>query len=142
MAQQHYAKKRAVTGFTLVEIMITLAVVAIIMAIAVPSYQDRVREAQRADGYDALLSIKTLQERYRASNSTYGTLAQIGAASASAEGYYNVAVSNTSATGYTITATAQGSQAKDEDKGTSCKTLTITVSAANPRGARTPADCW
>ena len=44
-------------------------------------------------------------------------------------------------TGYTVTATGQGDQANDDERGVTC-TMVLTVNAANPNGLRTPADCW
>jgi len=85
--------------------------------------------------------VQNLQEKWRANNSTYGSLANIGyGGTASQEGFYTIAVSGTSATGYTTTASAVSGTTQAGDTG--CTTLTITVSAANPRGAKTPAACW
>lgn len=132
-------------GFTLIELMIALAIIGILAAIAYPAYQNYIREARRADGMDALLVIQNAQERYRANNASYGTLAQIGYnGTASQEGLYTVSITGPSATGYTATATATsaGGQGNDTQFGTSCNPLTITVNAANPRGLKAPADCW
>lgn len=132
-------------GFTLIEMMIAVAVIAILAAIAFPAYQDYIRKARRSDAMDALLAIQNMQERYRANNTTYGTLAQIGYnGTASSEGYYTIAITagTISATGYAATATGIGDQANDAQGATSCSPLTITVNAANPRGNKTPAVCW
>ena len=135
-------------GFTLIEMMIAVAVIAILAAIAFPAYQDYIRKARRSDAMDALLAIQNMQERYRANNTTYGTLAQIGysadANPTSNEGFYNIAITagTISATGYAATATGIGDQANDAQGATSCSPLTITVNAANPRGNKTPAVCW
>ena len=130
-------------GFTLIEMMIAVVVIAILAAIALPAYQDYVRKARRSDAMDALLLIQNLQERYRANNPTYGTLAQIGAETTSLENFYNIAVVGTpNAVAYQVTATGVGDQANDAVGATSCSPMTITVSAANPRGAKTPAVCW
>lgn len=129
-------------GFTLIEMMIAVVVIAILAAIAMPSYQNYVRKARRADGMDALLQIQNLQERWRANNSTYGTLANIGyAGTTSLEGRYNITLANVGATTYTVTATGVGDQANDAEAGVTC-TLVVTVNGANPRGAKTPAACW
>ncbi len=52
-------------GFTLVELMIAAAIVAILAAIALPAYQDSIRKARRADGKDFALEIMQLQERHQ-----------------------------------------------------------------------------
>ena len=136
-------KKR---GFTLLEMLIVLVVIAVLAAFAFPSYQGYVRKAKRADAMDALLTIQNLQEKWRANNPEYSNdLAEIGYGESgdSMEGYYSVAiVAGSTATKYVITATAQGDQASDRAGGTSCTALTITVDAANPRGDKTPVECW
>ena len=130
-------------GFTLIEMIIVVVIVAILAAIALPAYQDYVRKARRADGMDALLLVQNLQEKYRANNTTYGTLAQIGYNDTSSqEGRYTIAVTGNTAVAYTVTATGVGDQANDAVGATSCSPLTITVSAVNPRGAKNPAVCW
>lgn len=121
-------------GFTLIELMITVAVIGILAAIAIPSYQSYVREARRSEGTSGLLEMQSLQERWRLNNTTYGTavnLATVGALPTST--YYGFAVTANTATAFTLTATAQSSQTSD----TGCTSLTI-----NQAGARTPIACW
>jgi type IV pilus assembly protein PilE len=66
---------RAIAGFTLVELMVVVAIVAIVVAVALPSYLDHMRKAKRAEGKSALLKALQLEERaYTASaNATYAT---------------------------------------------------------------------
>lgn len=64
--------KRA-AGFTLVELMIVVAIIGILAAIAYPSYIDSVRKGKRADGRAALTSLLQQQERYFTQNNTYQT---------------------------------------------------------------------
>ncbi|MCK9468338.1 MAG: type IV pilin protein [Porticoccaceae bacterium] len=100
------------------------------------------RKARRADAYDALLLIQGLQEKWRASHSSYhSSLTELGFGDeVSQQGYYTLDLENASATGYTAKAlaTEQGGQNND----TGCATITLSVTADNPRGARTPPDCW
>jgi len=140
MASRQREGCKASKGFTLIELMIVIAIVAILAAVAYPSYLDSIRAARRADAVDTLLTLQNLQEKYRANNTTYGTMLQIGGSAASSDGHYTVAVAGNTAVAYTLTATATGDQASDS----SCATMTLTVSAANPRGLRggTSADCW
>lgn len=77
-------------GFTLIEVMIVVVIVAILAAVAIPSYQDSVRKTRRADAKEALTRIAALQERYFFTNNTYGTAAALGIGSSSAEGYYTI----------------------------------------------------
>lgn len=60
-------------GFTLIEMMIVVVIVAILAAIAYPAYTNAITKARRSDGVDALLNIQALQEKYRANNPSYGT---------------------------------------------------------------------
>lgn len=129
-------------GFTLIELMITVAVIGLLAAVAYPSYQGQVRKSRRADAVQALAQLQQGQERYRANNTTYGsTLANAGIATATTSGgYYTLAITagSASATGYTATATAV--TGKSQAKDTSCTVLTTTVT--NGSATNTPTTCW
>ncbi len=127
-------------GFTLMELMIALVILAILAAVAIPVYRHYVMRARRSDAIHALLAIQISEEKYRLSNSTYGTLGQVWSGGTSEGGYYTLGVSNVSATSYTITATAVGGQADDSADGVSCATLTLTYS--NGTTTKTPTNCW
>lgn len=139
------------SGFTLIELMIVVAVVAVLLLVALPAYQDSVRKARRADGTGALLGLQLAQEKFRANCRFYagevanadvcGTNAassDIKYPNTSNEGYYNIAIDPNSVSGnsYTLTATADplGAQAKDKD----CLVLQIEF----PTRTKTPVDCW
>ena len=92
-------------GFTLIELMIVVAVIGVLATIAYPSYTEYVIRSKRADAKAALLAVQMAQEKYRANNTTYGTLAQIGLSNTSSDGYYTIAVSGNNATSYSATAT-------------------------------------
>ena len=64
---------RNARGFTLIEIMIAIAIVALLTAIALPSYQEHVRKSRRAEGKSALLKTIQLQERAYTANGIYQT---------------------------------------------------------------------
>jgi type IV pilus assembly protein PilE len=83
-----YHKKTA--GFTLIELMIAVAIVGILAAIAYPSYVDSVRKGRRNDGMSTLLDAAQKLEVFRARNGNYTTtpgLANIN--TTSLEGYYD-----------------------------------------------------
>lgn len=118
-------------GFTLIEFMLVLVLGAILLSIALPSYQHVVRKARRTDAMETLYRIQLEQEKWRSNNPSYGTLGDLGMASTSPDGHYNIAInlpaSPADQTSYTATATAVpgSSQADDKVGGVSCATLTI-----------------
>jgi type IV pilus assembly protein PilE len=108
-------------GFTLIELCVTLAVVAILSAIAYPSFHKMVLKSRRSDAHVALMQLTQNQARWRASHTTYADLAQLNAADISAQGYYQLAVKNISATDFELVATATSAQSADEP----CQVLKI-----------------
>lgn len=129
------------TGYTLIELLITIAILGALVVMATSLYTSYVRKGRRIDALNSILSIQLAEERYRSKNAQYGTLAQVwSGVSTSSEGYYSLSISNISATGYTITATGQGNQASDSESGTSCTVLTLAMS--NGTITKTPAACW
>ena len=132
-------------GFTIIELMIVLAIVAILVALALPSFQDVVRKSRRSDAMNAILNIHLAQERHRVNNVTYGTLSELGMVAAGVEklaspdGYYVLTITNLTATTYTIAGEAQDDQTND-----ACKIFTLAFSAGNIIKTTTPinATCW
>lgn len=132
---------KRIFGFTLIEIMISIAIVSILAVIAIYLYSDQVRRARRSDGTSTLAAMSNAQERYRLSNSSYGSLSQVwGGVTSTSEGYYTLSISGTSSTGYTLTATAVGDQANDSQDGTACNVLQLSVSAGTI--TKSPSACW
>ena len=121
-------------GFTLVELMIALAVMALLAALAWPSLQEAVQRSRRADGMSALASVMQAQERWRANNPTYqATLADLpGAQSAiSADQHYDLTLvdGSVTATGYAARATARSGSPQISD--TRCQAMQVTVNSGN-----------
>lgn len=131
------AKTKNPHGFTLIELMIVVAIIAILASIALPSYQQYVKKARRAEAQGVLLDIQQKQEKWRVNNPTYGTLTDVGGTASN--DYYNFSVAGNTATAYTISATAitGASQAGDAESATTCTPLSITES-----GTKSPAACW
>ena len=123
-------------GFTLIEVVIVLAMVAILAAVALPSYQDQVRSSRRTEARETMMSIQAAQERWRSSNTTYAeALADLGQPAETEN--YTYELSDSSATGYTLVATAREKQAGD----TTCATIELVVAGAETTHG--PADaCW
>ncbi|MGH9960787.1 MAG: type IV pilin protein [Pyrinomonadaceae bacterium] len=130
-------------GFTLIELMITVAVVAILASIALPSYLEQVRKSKRAEGKSALLRAAQNMERYYTNNNTYNapSLAAAGipaySGDSAAESSYTITLAGT-ATGFTLTATPASGFADPK-----CNVLTITNTGQKTEsGSGTLADCW
>ena len=141
------------SGFTLIELMITVVIIGILAGLAYPSYIDYVMRSKRSDAMNAVLSLQLNQQKIRSNCRFYAgalatadacgataALTTINASTTTAKGLYTLAVSGAGTQGYEITATAvsTGSQAND----TGCTAMTLTVNATNPDGLEAPADCW
>lgn len=133
--------RRCEPGFTMIELMIVLVVVAILAAIAYPAFTTQIQQARRSDAQQELMDMALRQEKWRANNTTYGSLADIGdpCPGSDACDYYSFSVGNVSATTYTLTATAQSGtgQTSDTDGGVSCTPLTL-----DQNDDKTPPECW
>jgi type IV pilus assembly protein PilE len=92
---------------------VTVGIVAVLSSIAYPSVEGQVLRARRADALVALLQAQLAQERFRASNGSYGSLADAGLAPTSPSGHYRIDVVANSAFGYEVLAGAVAGQARD-----------------------------
>src|SRR5438105_3906474 len=68
-------KPRRAGGFTLIELLVTMVVAAILISIAVPSYQSQVRKSRRTEARNAVMDLAAREERYYSVNNTYTNLA-------------------------------------------------------------------
>lgn len=132
-------KAQANRGFTLLELMIVVAIIAILGAVAYPAYQDSVKSARRADARSSLMSAQLAQEKYRGNNLSYGATADIGIPTTSEGGYYTIAVASNSGLAYVVTATpvAGSSQASD-----ACGTFAVNQNGPDTSTGYAGADCW
>ena len=122
-------------GFTLLELLITVAIISMLASLAYPSYLDYLTRIRRSDGQTTLLELANQMEQYFSTNNTYRT-ATIGTGShtdlrsnaTSPDGWYNLSIIEQTDSSYTLQAAAMDAQAKN-DKG--CQNLTF-----NSRGEK------
>lgn len=136
-------RNRRSSGFSLIELMIAVAIIAILAAIAFPSYQQHVVKTRRGAGAACLMEMAQFMERYHTTNMSYaGAVLPATNCRAEVADHYSLAfTANPTASAYSITATAQGAQAS---KDTKCGHLTV-----NQAGTKTvsvsgtsPGDCF
>ena len=130
---------RSQSGFTLIEVMITVAIIGILVAIAVPSYTQYVQRTRRNECAGVMISMANALERRFTQTNAYNTGGALGGFSCPADGgtaTYNLAINPLTATTYSINAVPTGPQAGD-----SCGTLTL--SQTGLKGSALTIDrCW
>ncbi len=133
-------------GFTLVELMIVVVVIAILVAIGYPTYLDQVRKARRSDATTALMQVAQRLERCYTDRNKYNDTSSGGCPSGSIdspEGYYSVAITASTNT-YTLTATPKAGTTQAGDS--TCASFTLdqagTRGAKDSGGNDTTSTCW
>ncbi|MBL8428343.1 MAG: type IV pilin protein [Dechloromonas sp.] len=121
-------------GFTLIELMIVVAIIGIITSIAYPSYLEHTRQSRRSSVEGCMIERSQFMERYYTANMSYANAA-LTACDGSIAGFYTLAFSAQTATTYTIQATPKGDQLNDK-----CGTLSITHLGAKTSSSGT--GCW
>lgn len=146
---------RPLRGFTLIELMVVIVIVAILMAVAIPAFTEQMRKSRRSDGIQALSDLSLKQEKWRSNNATYGTLNNINNGIAkSSDGNYDLVITfpaagncttvgapaKSNANSYILTATVTAAQANDSR----CATLVLTNDCGTLVKTSTPAGntCW
>jgi type IV pilus assembly protein PilE len=147
--------KAKTRGFTLIEIMITLVIVAILAAIAVPSYRAFVLRSNRIDATGALLALAAAQEKFFLQNNTYALNAQLATAqpnglgiTGTEHGWYTLAIAAptvacpiTECWAATATPVSTEQQAEDTDC-TSFAINSLGQRTAKKGGSDNTANCW
>jgi len=104
---------RSERGFTLIEGLVGVAIAGVLSSIAYPSVEAQVQRARRSDALVALLQAQLAEERHRANNAGYATLAELGMRDTSPAGHYRLQASTSAGGGYDLVATAVATQARD-----------------------------
>ena len=146
-------KMRRIAGFTMVEITIVMVIMALLAAFAYPSYLSQVRKSRRTDASIVIESLAQAQERFFSRFRTYTSVVAApqsctGAAcglgqldNMSRNDYYTVASAG-DGTSFTLTATARGPQADDDD----CQSMSMNNvgvrSSLDSEGGDSTDTCW
>jgi type IV pilus assembly protein PilE len=133
-------------GFTLVELLVALAIISIIMTVAVPGYQGYIARTNRSDATIALMRVAAAQERFYLQHGTYaadlGTRPDGLGISGTQRGYYNLSIiahDKGLSTGYTVMAKAgNGSQHDDTD----CASFTLNQNGERGSAPKPLETCW
>ncbi|PUE10940.1 prepilin-type cleavage/methylation domain-containing protein [Limnohabitans sp. T6-5] len=134
-------------GWTLTELLISLALMSVLAALALPTYQQQQRQTRRSDGQAALIQLQMDQARWRSTHDSHAdALSALGWASDhSPQGHYQISITEATPDGYTLEASALSGQAADRD----CNPLRLrwqgaatAVFSASEHLDSDPARCW
>lgn len=136
-------------GFTLIELMIVIGIVALLVALALPSYKQFIRKSNRTEAQKLMMNYANLEEIWRANNNSYTDETNITLPTHDLYTFYirpsassppvagDCGNGDPTATAYVIVACAKLDQVNDKQAGTSCTRMSL-----NQADAKTPDICW
>ncbi len=133
------------SGFTLIEVLVAVAILGLLVAVAFPSWQGFLIKTKRSEAKVLLTEAANEQVRYFTENNRYASsMTQLGYGSdryLSENGNYGVEVQSSTASSYTLVAIPESGSSQVDD--TDCGRLTLTSTGVKgTTGSATPADCW
>ena len=133
-------------GFTLIELVVVIAILGILVAIAIPTYLSQMRHSRRSDAITALGTLSLLQETFRATNPDYGdTLAEINGTASGTLTHYNVTISfvtSNDGTNYVLTAAAKSGDDQNNDRSDASNCASLVLTVVNNSRTKSPTSCW
>ncbi|TXT40102.1 MAG: type IV pilus assembly protein PilE [Comamonadaceae bacterium] len=104
-------------GFTLIELMVTVAIIGILVSVAMPSYTEYIQRSHRGNARNTLIQAAQWMERAATASGTYPLTANVPSGILAVEGdRYTVAIVSTNGTSYTLTATRRTGTGQAQDK--------------------------
>lgn len=127
-------------GFTLIELMIVIAVLSIIVAVGYPSYMEHVKKSRRAEGMGQLLELADRMERAYSDQGTYPTSISEVYVATTDGGFYTLSIVTANNVSFTVSASPTSLGKQNTDK---CKTFTLTSLGQKSISGSVPnSQCW